>query len=174
MTAAIRAAFLAAIVLLAGCSQPADEAGGHAMNHSSTGKLPDGLTEAKDAAYPVGTKITVHSDHMAGMDGAEGTVTGAYDTVIYSVSYTPTDGGEPVVGHKWVIREELEDAGDQTPGQGDTVTIEADHMEGMKGAKATIDTASEGVIYQVDYVPTDGGEPVKNHRWVTEDELSAN
>ncbi|MEH7471494.1 YdhK family protein, partial [Priestia megaterium] len=42
----------------------------------------------------------------------------------------------------------------------------------MKGAKATIDSAEKTTVYRVDYKPTTGGEKVKNHKWVTESELS--
>lgn len=43
----------------------------------------------------------------------------------------------------------------------------------MKGAKATIDSAEKTTVYMVDYEPTTGGDPVKNHMWVTGSELSA-
>ncbi|MEJ8304570.1 YdhK family protein [Saccharibacillus sacchari] len=170
----------AGITLLGGCSDsatpaPAAQSGDtdmHGMDHGSSGAMPEGLKEAADPVYPVGSKVVIRSDHMAGMDGAEGTVTGAYDTTIYSVSYTPTDGGEPVSDHEWVIEEELRSQTESVPDAGDTVTIEAGHMPGMKGAEATVDTAEKGVIYMVDYTPTDGGQPVTNHMWVTESELS--
>ncbi|MEH7583544.1 YdhK family protein [Priestia megaterium] len=56
---------------------------------------------------------------------------------------------------------------------GDKAVIKADHMKGMKGAKATIVSAEKTTVYMVDYAPTTGGEKVKNHKWVTESELSA-
>lgn len=74
--------------------------------------------------------------------------------------------------HKWVIQEEIKDAGNKQLKPGSEVTLEADHMKGMKGAKATIDSAEKTTVYMVDYTPT-GGKKVKNHKWVTEDELSA-
>lgn len=43
--------------------------------------------------------------------------------------------------------------------------------EGMDGAKAQVDKVIEGTVYVVNYIPTDGGEVVENHMWVTEDEL---
>ncbi len=46
-------------------------------------------------------------------------------------------------------------------------------MKGMKGAKATIDSAEKTTVYMVDYTPTTGGKKVKNHKWVTESALSA-
>lgn len=170
------------LMLAAGCSSDTDKAksngsSSHAemgdMDHDSSGAVPEGLHKAADPAYPVGTPVTLHSDHMPGMNGASGVVTGVYDTIAYSVSYTPTNGGEPVSDHKWVVREELQSRNGAAPKVGDKVILEADHMEGMKGAEATIDTMKEGAVYMLDYTPTEGGETVKNHRWMTEDELSA-
>lgn len=106
------------------------------------------------------------------MKGAEGEIVNAYDTTVYAVSYTPTTGGVKVTNHKWVIQEDLKDAGDIPYKVGDEVTLNVEHMEGMKGAKATIESAKQTTIYMVDYTPTTGGEEVKNHQWVTEDELS--
>ncbi|PYF07213.1 YdhK family protein [Ureibacillus chungkukjangi] len=142
------------------------------MNHSGDGEIPEGLEESAAPAFPVGSKATIQADHMEGMNGAEATIVGAYDTTVYTVSYTPTNGGEPVTNHKWVIHEELEGAGDEPFKQGDEVTINADHMEGMQGATATIDTAEETTVYIVDYTSTTGVE-VTNHKWLTESELSA-
>lgn len=51
--------------------------------------------------------------------------------------------------------------------------MEANHMEGMEGATATIDDAKSTTVYMIDYQPTTGGEEVKNHKWVTDSELSA-
>lgn len=142
------------------------------MNHSSTGEVPEGLQEADNPTYEVGSQAIIESDHMPGMNGAEATIVGAYDTTVYTVSYTPTTGGEPVENHKWVIHEEIEEAGDESFEPGTEVTLNADHMEGMNGATAVIDSAEETTVYMVDFVATDSGEEVKNHKWVTESELS--
>jgi Protein of unknown function (DUF1541) len=142
------------------------------MNHSGSGEVPEGLEEAADPKYPVGSQAMIEADHMAGMDGAEATISGAFDTVVYTVTYTPTTGGEKVTNHKWVIHEELKNAGEEPFEKGDKVVLEADHMKGMKGAEATIESAEETTVYMVDYMPTDGGEEVKNHKWVTESELA--
>lgn len=74
--------------------------------------------------------------------------------------------------HKWVIHEEIENAGDKPFQPGDEVVLNADHMEGMKGAKAVIDSAKQTTVYMVDYIDTETGQKVTNHKWVTEDELS--
>ena len=42
----------------------------------------------------------------------------------------------------------------------------------MNGAAADIDSAELTTVYMVDYTPTSGGEIMKNHKWVTESELS--
>lgn len=142
------------------------------MNHSSSGEIPEGLQEAKNPAFPVGSQGIINAEHMAGMDGAEATIGGAFDTTVYTVTYTPTTGGELVETHKWVIHEELENPGDLSLKTGSKVTLKADHMEGMKGATATIDSAEETTIYMVDFTDTKTGEEVTNHKWVTESELA--
>ncbi|NQD68788.1 YdhK family protein [Bacillus haikouensis] len=142
------------------------------MNHSSSGEVPEGLEKAEDPTYPVGNKAILQADHMPGMKGAEAVISGAYDTVVYTVTYTPSTGGEKVKNHKWVIHEEFEDPGEEPYKPGDEVVLNADHMKGMDGAAATIDSAEEMTVYMVDYTPTDGGEKVRNHKWVTESELS--
>jgi hypothetical protein len=142
------------------------------MEHSGSGELPQGLQEASDPTYKVGSKAIITDDHMTGMVGAEAEIVGAYETVVYSLSYDPTNGGDRVEQHKWVIHEELLDVGDEPLKPGDEATINTDHMEGMKGAKAVIDSAEKMTVYMVDFTPTDGSEKVTNHQWVTEDELS--
>lgn len=143
------------------------------MNHSGSGEIPDGLEEAENPTYEVGSQAVIEADHMEGMSGAEATIVGAFDTTAYAVSFTPTTGGEPVENHKWVIHEELKDAGEEALEPGAEAVIEADHMEGMDGATAEIDSAEETTVYMVDFTPTTGGEEVVNHKWLTESELSA-
>ncbi|ANU20646.1 hypothetical protein BBI15_10675 [Planococcus plakortidis] len=150
-----------------------NEDSGHMnMDHSGSGEIPDGLQEAENPTYEVGSQAIIETDHMEGMKGAEATIVGAFDTTAYALTYTPTDGGEPVENHKWVIHEELENPGDAPLEPGDEAAIAADHMEGMDGATATIDSVEETTVYMVDFVPTTGGEEVTNHKWVTESELS--
>ena len=149
------------------------EGSGHMnMDHSGSGEVPDDLQEAENPTFEVGSQAIIETDHMEGMKGAEATIVGAYDTTAYAVTYTPTDGGEPVENHKWVIHEELENPGDEPLETGDEAAIAADHMEGMDGATATVDSTEETTVYMVDFVPTTGGEEVTNHKWVTESELS--
>ncbi|MDO5649036.1 MAG: YdhK family protein [Gallicola sp.] len=138
------------------------------MHHG--GEIPAGMKDAENPEYPVGTKVILATDHMEGMDGAEATISGAYETTIYEVTYEPTNGGDLVSNHKWVVQEELKDQEGQAK-PGDTVILQAEHMEGMKGATATVDNAIQGTAYAVDYTPTNGGEPMEDHMWVTGDEV---
>lgn len=150
------------------------ESDSHAgMEHSSSGEIPEGLKVAENPTYEVGSHAILETDHMEGMKGAEATIVGAYDTTAYVVSYTPITGGERVENHKWVIREEIENSDKDQLEPGSEVVLKADHMKGMDGATAVIESAEETIIYMVDYTPTTGGEEVKNHKWVTESELSA-
>lgn len=142
------------------------------MHHSGSGEVPAGLKEATNPAFKIGSQAIIEAGHMKGMKGAKATIVGAYDTTAYAVSYTPTTGGPKVTNHKWVIHEEIQNVGAEPFKPGDEVVLEADHMPGMKGAKATIDSAEKTTVYMVDYKPTTGGNPVKNHMWVTGSELS--
>ena len=143
------------------------------MVHDDSGEIPEGLKEAENPTYNVGETATITDGHMEGMEGAEATIVGAFDTVAYEVSYDPTNGGPREENHKWVIHQEIADAGEEPFEPGDEVTLEANHTEGMEGATATIDDAKSTTVYVIDYQPTTGGEEVKNHKWVTDSELSA-
>ncbi|WP_338472953.1 YdhK family protein [Niallia sp. XMNu-256] len=143
------------------------------MKHSGSSDVPEGLKEAENPTYPVGSKAKIQASHMPGMNGAEATISGAFDTTVYTVTYTPTTGGEPVEDHKWVIHEEIEKAGNEPFQTGDEVVLNAEHMEGMKGATATIDSVEQTTVYMVDYNDTETGEKVTYHKWVTESELSS-
>ena len=133
------------------------------------GPAPEGIETAASPTYPVGTEVTLTADHMEGMDGANATIAGAYDTYTYAVDFTPSAGGEPVKDHKWVVQQEIKDAGDERLADGTEVTLEAEHMEGMKGAKATIASSTEETVYIVDY--ESDGMTMTNHKWVVESEL---
>ncbi|OXS54935.1 hypothetical protein B1A99_24445 [Cohnella sp. CIP 111063] len=173
--------FVVLMIVLSGCanqsapdntptsSQPANHAD---MDHSASGEVPKGLKEASNPTFKVGTQAIIHADHMEGMNGATAKIVGAYDTTVYAVSYTPTTGGPKVTNHKWVIQKDIKDAGDKPFEAGSEVVLNAEHMKGMMGAKATIDSAEKTTVYMVDYTPTTGGEVVKNHKWITESELS--
>lgn len=176
---------LTAVLGLGACGTDSDSSGSHDMHdadkssshdgmmHSSDGKVPEGIKQAENPKFEDNSKVILASDHMQGMDGAKGTVVDSFDTTVYAVSYTPTTGGKKVTNHKWVIQEELNPVPASTLSKGDDVTLAADHMKGMDGAEATIDSAEQTTVYMVDFKPTTGGKTVKNHKWVTEDELQA-
>lgn len=175
----------ALILTLSGCGNSSQQEGtssgstssSHAdmaeMNHSGSSEVPKGLKEAQNPTFKVGSQAVVQADHMPGMKGATATISGAYDTIAYAVTYTPTTGGDKVPNHKWVVHEELKDPQGEAYKPGDEVVLEADHMPGMMGAKATIDSAEKTTVYMIDYTPTTGGSKVTNHKWVTESELTA-
>lgn len=143
-----------------------------AMHHDMSGSaVPAGMTKAKHPKFAPGSTVVLTADHMEGMQGAKATVVGAYATTAYAVTYTPTTGGDPVVDHKWVVQEEIQGAGDKPFPKGAEVTLLADHMKGMKGAHATIDSSTRQTVYVVDY--TANGMTMKNHKWVVEDEMRA-
>ncbi|WP_058308787.1 DUF1541 domain-containing protein [Gracilibacillus massiliensis] len=142
------------------------------MNMSGSGEVPEDLQKASNPTYPEGGQAIIKADHMEGMNGAVATIVGAYDTTVYTISYTPTNGGEKVTDHKWVIHEELEKPGDDPLVAGEEAIVNADHMEGMSGATAEIDSATETTVYMVDFELSTSNEQVTNHKWVTEDELA--
>ncbi|WP_026314646.1 YdhK family protein [Heyndrickxia acidiproducens] len=142
------------------------------MNHSGSSNVPKGMKEEKNPKYKTGSQVIIHADHMEGMNGAKATVKAAYATTVYMVNYKPETGGAEVKNHKWVVQEEIKAAGKKTLKPGTKVTLEADHMEGMKGASAEIVSSKKTTVYMVDYTPANGGEKVKNHKWLTEDELA--
>ena len=158
----------------------ADEHGGHGDHGDDAmaghdhpadgGPAPEGMIAADNAKFPVGSEVQVLADHMPGMKGAEGKVVGVFTTTTYSVSYTPTDGSEPVKDHRWVVHEELENPGEAPLADGSEITINAEHMAGMKGAKGTVDYSTQETVYMVDI--DDDGMTMKNHKWVTESELA--
>ena len=49
------------------------------------------------------------------------------------------------------------------------MVLTADHMNGMEGAEATIDSATEETVYMVDYEAD--GMMMTNHKWVVESEI---
>lgn len=179
----VTAGALGGALLLTGCStggnldQATPSSSAQHQSHGSSemehpmdgGPAPDGITKASSPKYPVGTKVTLDADHMDGMQGAEATIVGAYRTYTYAVNYTPTDGGEPVKGHRWVVQEEIKDSGDKRLADGTAVTLETDHMQGMKGAKATIASSTDETVYMVDYEAN--GMKMTNHKWVVESEI---
>ncbi|QYH20395.1 YdhK family protein [Corynebacterium aquatimens] len=184
--AMVAAAAAASVIGIAGCASESAEPstpvtgtsvpggeghGGHGGHDhpEDGGPAPEGIEEAADPKFPVGTEVILTADHMPGMEGAPATISGAFKTYTYAVTYTPTDGGEPVVNHKWVVQEELEGAGTQRLADGATAVILAEHMSGMKGAEATIESSTDETVYMVDIDTPD--MTMKRHKWVVESEI---
>lgn len=139
---------------------------GHMMDG---GPAPAGIKAANNPRFPVGSNVIVTADHMPGMKNARAKVVGAYRTHVYAISYTPTNGRARVSGHKWVVQQELSGVGAKRLADGATATITADHMPGMKGARATIDSSTDQTVYMIDYGVD--GMTMKNHKWVVDSEL---
>ncbi|WP_099300766.1 YdhK family protein [Bacillus sp. Marseille-P3800] len=152
--------------------EASDEHAGHEMDLSSSGEIPEGLEEAEDPLFSVGTTAYIEDGHMPEMNGVEVVITGAFDTTVYTVSYDPTDGGQRVEDHEWVVHEEFVEVGEEPLEIGEEASMDASHMTGMEGAVAEIDSAQSTTVYMVDFTTTDG-EEVQNHKWVVEEELTA-
>ena len=54
---------------------------------------------------------------------------------------------------------------------GSTAIITDGHMDGMKGAQATIVGAYNTTAYVISYEPTSGGKRIEKHKWVIHEEL---
>lgn len=141
------------------------------MVHDDSGVIPEGLMEAENPTYKVGDSVIMQAGHMEGMEGAKATIVGAFDTIVYEVSYDPTNGDPRVENHQWVIQEEIMDAGTEPFTVGSEVMLDAEHTEGMNGATAIIEAAETTTVYMVDYTDTVTGKTINNHKWVTEMEL---
>lgn len=143
------------------------------MEHNRHEEEPEDMQEAQDPKYPVGEDATVTDAHMEMMDGVTATISGAYDTTLYQVTFTPENSDEAIEDHKWVVKEEISSDDDSNDYEkGDEVTLTADHMEGMQGQNAEITGIHEGPAYMINFEPNDGSKEFVNHKWVTEDELS--
>lgn len=73
-------------------------------------------------------------------------------------------GGQPPTG--------IRSAASPAHPVGTDVVLVADHLPGMKGATATVRGAYDTRIYMVDYTPKTGGAPVRNHKWVVQEEIA--
>lgn len=130
------------------------------------------LVPDPDPEYPIGTSVTVLADHMPGMKGARGKVTGAFDTIAYAVTFTSEDG-QMHSNHKWVITEEIEGGAGKMLQSGQKIKLSAGHIALMagKGTKAVITDVEPGPVYMIDYDAADGSGTIFNHQWVVEKEL---
>lgn len=152
--------------------QVGEEATEEAVEHAghAEGQLPEGLKEAENPKFPVGSTAVVNASHTDGMEGAMATIKGAYETTVYSVSYTPTNGDPFEENHKWFVEGEISAMDDGEIGEGTDVIINVNHIDGMLGAEGSVDTVEDTVVYVVDYTNS-LGETVTNHLWLKESEL---
>lgn len=143
------------------------------INHQNESQVPKGMHRAEHSQFKKGDKVIVKSNHMPGMKNAKGKVENVYDTYVYKVNYKPTNGQKEVKNHKWVVNEEIKNAPNEGLKKGDKATLEANHMPGMKGAKATIVKVEKTPVYMIDYKSTNNGKWIKNHKWVIGSELQS-
>ena len=152
---------------LAGCGSSSDKSSNDAKKEDKVSE-----TTKPKAKFKKGEEVKLETHHMEGMYGAKAKIVEVKYTKYYEVNYKSTVDGQEVKNHKWVVQDEIKDNPSNLK-PGDHVTLEADHMKGMKGAEATIDAVHEGFIYAVDYHPTnDTSKEVKDHKWVTQDEMT--
>ena len=142
------------------------------MKHNDESKVPEGMKSTNEGEFKVGDKVTITGAY-ARYERCRSYCKGAYKTYAYVVSYKPTNGNEKVNNHKWVVNEEIKDAPKDGFSKGDTVKLEASHMSGMKGATVNIDNVKKTTVYVVDYKSKDNGKIIKNHKWMTGNELKA-
>lgn len=145
-----------------------DDAVDHAGH--AEGQLPEGLKEAENPKFPVGSTAVINASHTDGMEGAVATIKGAYETTVYSVSYTPTNGDPFEENHKWFVEGEISAMDDGEIAVDSDVIINVEHQDGMLGAEGAVDTMEDTTVYVVDYTNS-LGETVTNHVWLKESEL---
>ncbi|UTH02909.1 DUF1541 domain-containing protein [Macrococcoides canis] len=161
-------------ILMAGCgANDASNHDEHANMEHNHEAAPKNMKKSEHPKYKVGDKVVLTEGHMPGMKDAQGKVKAVYNTYVYEVSYQPKNGDKKVSHHKWVVNEELKDAPKSGFKKGDKAIMTANHMDGMKGAEATIDAVKHTDVYVVDYKDTKTNKTVKDHKWMTENELSA-
>ncbi|MEJ6399876.1 YdhK family protein [Nicoliella lavandulae] len=143
------------------------------MMKTNGGKAPKGLKMATNAKYMKGAKVMIKANHMSGMKGAMATVVGAYNTDLYTIDYTPTNGGKEVKNHKYLVAPEIKTAKKGQLKVGEQITVEADHMTGMKGAKGKIVSIKKGPAYMVNFKATNSNVTYKNHKWLAQSDLTS-
>ena len=138
----------------------------------------NGLAPAEAPRYNDGDKVTVLVDHVMGgmvmkMKGAPATIVAGYHTRAYAVTFYTTDTHTLVTDHKWIIQREIQGQTDESAplADGTEIVMEASHMPGMKGAKATIVSSQESNVYIVDVPPYEGQAEMKDHRWLLQSEM---
>ncbi|MCO7124425.1 YdhK family protein [Sporolactobacillus shoreicorticis] len=67
---------------------------------------------------------------------------------------------------------DLQEANNPNYKKGSKITLLNGHMAGMKNAKGTVEAVYTTHVYSVSYKPITGGKPVRNHKWVVQEELA--
>lgn len=145
----------------------------HMHHFIGTAEVPEALkTKAvKNPKFPVGSKAISKAKHMGEMMyNVEVTIVAAYKTTAYETSFVMPDGTK-MKKHRWIVHEEFVNPGNEPIAPGTKIKTIADHMEGMKDSTQTIDSSVETTVYIVNFETLDGHE-VKNHKWVSEEELN--
>ncbi|UDM31896.1 DUF1541 domain-containing protein [Lentilactobacillus laojiaonis] len=148
-------------------------------NYNPNDQVPlEGLMVAQAPNFKKGDSVTLLVDHVMAhmvmkMKGAPATIVAGYNTRAYAVDFYTTNDHTLVKDHKWIIQREIKGETDDSPALsiGSKITIEANHMPGMRGAEATIVDSQEGNIYIVDVPAYEGQKPMMNHRWFMQDEM---
>ena len=79
--------------------------------------------------------------------------------------------GDMVHDDSGVIPEGLMEAQNPTYKLGDTVIMQAGHMEGAEATIVGAFDTTASVAYEVSYDPTNGDPRVENHQWVIQEEI---
>jgi len=171
---------IAAVITLAICSrenldieQEKAHEMGHMHNFNGSAEVPETLEkkEVMKPKYPIGSKAISKAKHMGGMMyDVEVTIVAAYKTTAYETSFVMPDGMK-MEKHRWIVHEEFVNPGMEPIASGTKIKTIADHMEGMKDSIQTIDSSIETTVYIVNFETKDGHK-VKNHKWVSEEELA--
>ena len=142
------------------------------MNMHGT-PAPKSLKLARHPKFKKGSRVIIKANHMPGMKGAKGVVVGAYRTNLYEVNYYPTNHGKEVMDHKWITRPEIKASRKGRIKVGERVTLKANHMKYMYGAKAKVVAIHRGPAYMINYHQNLKGNHalVTNHKWIAQDEL---
>lgn len=146
---------------------------GHMHNFIGSAEVPEALeTKAvMNPKYAIGSKAISKAKHMGEMMyNVEVTIVAAYKTAAYETSFVIPDGTK-MEKHRWIVHEEFVNPGIEPIAPGTQIKTIADHMEGMKDSKQTIDSSIETTVYMVNFESLDGHK-VKNHKWVSEEELA--
>jgi len=108
--------------------------------------VPEGLEEGESPTYEVDSIAIIEDDHRR-CEGCRSNYSSCIRHYGIYCFVNSNNWGKQVENHKWVIHDEIKEAGDDPFQTGSEVVIEAGHMEGMKGANAQIDSGKDDCVY---------------------------